>query len=320
MHLFISHATKDAGREALALAQALEALGHRCWIAPRDVRPGIPYPRQIVSAVQEAQGLVLLLSRAASESADVLQEVQMAAANKKTVAPVVMAGADPGADLSYYVSVRHQIAWDSAGAVAQELTRTFLAPTGQPVSQGAPQGPSKPPLDGVRYKDSLAHRAKNRLAIGPQGWGRVVMLLATIAAIIVASIFSLQNWVYSRSLANPANWSTFELDGGLSGRLEAERAITRDTRSTDDFFEGLDMQNRAMCQDGRLLPAAIELHPLVRQIDDSRRQYDAACENAGRWARCTKIAHIAHEVRVSSDDLRAGICRNYRNSTGAIAD
>jgi hypothetical protein len=104
MHLFISHATRDAAREALALAEALEALGHRCWIAPRDVRPGVPYPRQIVAAVEGAHGMVLLVSRAAAESADVLQEVQLAAANKKTIAPVVMSGADPGPDLRCYVT------------------------------------------------------------------------------------------------------------------------------------------------------------------------------------------------------------------------
>jgi hypothetical protein len=125
MHLFISHATKDSGREALALAEALEAQGHVCWIAPRDVRPGIPYPRQIVEALEQCSGLVLLLSPAANDSADVLQEVQLAAQGKKTIAPVVLNGTTPGADLRYFVSVRHQIAWSGADATARALSATF---------------------------------------------------------------------------------------------------------------------------------------------------------------------------------------------------
>jgi hypothetical protein len=51
-HWFISHATKDGSAEAMALAQALEARSERCWIAPRDVEPGVSYPGQISRAVR----------------------------------------------------------------------------------------------------------------------------------------------------------------------------------------------------------------------------------------------------------------------------
>jgi formylglycine-generating enzyme required for sulfatase activity len=150
MHLFISHATKDSGREALALAEALEAQGHVCWIAPRDVRPGIPYPRQIVEALEQCYGLVLLLSPAANDSADVLQEVQLAAQAKKTIAPVVLAGTPPGADLRYYVSVRHQIAWSGGEETALRLAQTFPAHTtteeaSLPAEWGRGQGEGAPP-------------------------------------------------------------------------------------------------------------------------------------------------------------------------------
>ncbi len=144
MHLFISHATKDAAREALALVEALEARGHRCWIAPRDVKPGVPYPRQIVEAVERAQGLVLLVSPAASDSADVLQEVQLAASKKLTIAPVMLGAVNPGPDLRYYVSVRHQISWRGAEATAQALGATFGASAPPQSPQARTETPTPP--------------------------------------------------------------------------------------------------------------------------------------------------------------------------------
>jgi len=66
-HLFISHSTRDGGPIAQQLSAALEAAGHRCWIAPRDVRPGVPYPGQIVGAIESCAGLVLLVTPAANE-------------------------------------------------------------------------------------------------------------------------------------------------------------------------------------------------------------------------------------------------------------
>ncbi len=82
-HLFISHSTRDGGAIAQGLAAALEAAGQRCWIAPRDVKPGIPYPGQIVAGIEGLNGLVLIVTPSANESPDVLQELQLAATARK---------------------------------------------------------------------------------------------------------------------------------------------------------------------------------------------------------------------------------------------
>jgi ribosomal protein L7/L12 len=136
-HLFISHSTRDGGAIAQQLAAALEAAGHRCWIAPRDVKPGVPYPGQIVAAIRDSAGLVLIVTPAANESPDVLQEVQLAGQNRKTVAPVIVGGAKPSDDLHYFIGVRHQIAWSDARAATTELLRSFPAP-------GAGAAPANP--------------------------------------------------------------------------------------------------------------------------------------------------------------------------------
>jgi ribosomal protein L7/L12 len=128
-HLFISHSTRDGGPIAQQLSAALEAAGHRCWIAPRDVKPGVPYPGQIVTAIEGSAGLVLIVTPSANDSPDVLQEVQLASTARKTIAPVIVSGCAPGADLRYYLGVRHQIPWSDARGTTAELMRSF-PPTG----------------------------------------------------------------------------------------------------------------------------------------------------------------------------------------------
>lgn len=135
--LFVSHSSRDGAAIAQLLAAALEAAGHRCWIAPRDVKPGMPYPGQIVAAIRDCDGLVLIVTPAANDSPDVLQEVQLAGQHRKTVAPVIVNSTTPSDDLHYYLGVRHQIPWSDAQKTTAELLRAFPSASASP-----PQGKS----------------------------------------------------------------------------------------------------------------------------------------------------------------------------------
>jgi len=57
----------------------------------------------------------------------VLQEIQLASTARKTIAPVIVSGCAPGADLRYFLGVRHQIPWSSASTTATDLLRSFPA-------------------------------------------------------------------------------------------------------------------------------------------------------------------------------------------------
>ncbi len=129
---FISHAAADGAKLAAELVARLEAAGQICWVAPRDVAAGRTYPAQIMAAIRDCRGVVLLVTPAANHSADVLQEVQVAHAQKKIIVPVIVGDLSPSDDLAFFLAVRHRIAWTTADAICvavlQSLPATHVAP------------------------------------------------------------------------------------------------------------------------------------------------------------------------------------------------
>lgn len=159
-------------------------------------------------------------------------------------------------------------------------------------------------------------------AEAPAGRGGVIgliVLLFTIVAIVVAGLFSLENWVYSKSLANPANWASFELDGGDYGLLKAERAITADMdpAAMRQFRQNLHAQNRVLCQRPGALPESVAIPDLARQVDENRRLYDATCLNSTTATQCTKVTPAAPGVITA--EQRQALCAAYLPPTATPA-
>lgn len=77
MKIFISHSSKnaDAAQEVCAL---VEKDGHKCFLAPRDIRSGYVYAEEIINGIDSSDVLLLLLSSAANESPHVLREIERA--------------------------------------------------------------------------------------------------------------------------------------------------------------------------------------------------------------------------------------------------
>ena len=50
LFLFVSHVSEDRAA-ATEIVEELERRGVRCWIAPRDVRPGRPFDDEIADAI-----------------------------------------------------------------------------------------------------------------------------------------------------------------------------------------------------------------------------------------------------------------------------
>ncbi len=108
---FISHSSKDA-EKAQQVADSLEKKGLRCWIAPRNIRPGKEYGEEIIYGIRDCRCLVLLLSEAANQSVHVRNEVERAVSYGKAVFPIRIEEVLPSPALELSVSSVHWIsAW-----------------------------------------------------------------------------------------------------------------------------------------------------------------------------------------------------------------
>jgi len=96
-----SQADKDAAEE---IADGLEARGFKCWIAPRNVRPGRSYGDEIIRGIESARCLILVLSNASNESAFVAREIERAVSKKKPVFPIRIENVVPSPSLEFFIS------------------------------------------------------------------------------------------------------------------------------------------------------------------------------------------------------------------------
>jgi len=104
--VFISHSTNNRP-VANAVCAALERIGIRCWIAPRDVMPGRPYSGEITRAIQQSRAFVLIFSEQSNNSEQVLREVQLAANSRLHIIQFRIDPVVPSDDLEYYLSGPH---------------------------------------------------------------------------------------------------------------------------------------------------------------------------------------------------------------------
>jgi hypothetical protein len=100
---FISHAKADE-KKADAVAKALESKGFKCWIAPRDVRPGRSYGDEIIRGIESCRSFVLVLSKASNDSAFVAREVERAVSKNKPIFAVRIADVQPAPSLELFIS------------------------------------------------------------------------------------------------------------------------------------------------------------------------------------------------------------------------
>jgi serine/threonine-protein kinase len=103
--VFISYSSKDK-RTADAVCAALESRGIKCWIAPRDVLPGVAYAASLVNALRESRIMALVFSAEANQSQQVLREVERAASRGIPIIPFRIQDITPSDEMEYYIAGR----------------------------------------------------------------------------------------------------------------------------------------------------------------------------------------------------------------------
>lgn len=104
--VFICHSSNDK-TTADAVCAALEAAGIRCWIAPRDILPGVDWSGAIVEALSRCRLLVLIFSANANESVQIRNEVVQAVNDGLTIVPFRIEATNPSKSLAYFISGVH---------------------------------------------------------------------------------------------------------------------------------------------------------------------------------------------------------------------
>ena len=104
--VFISYSSVDKPL-ADAVCATLEGRGIRCWIAPRDIVPGMDWSDAIIDALTSAQVFLLLLSGASNESEQVKRELQNAVSEGLPVVPLRLEDVCLSKHMRYFIGTPH---------------------------------------------------------------------------------------------------------------------------------------------------------------------------------------------------------------------
>jgi hypothetical protein len=168
--VFISYASEDK-ITADAVCARLESHRIRCWIAPRDVLPGMDYGQALVEAIKQSRLVVLVFSARSNASPHVRREVERAVAKGIPVLPLRIEDVPLSPSLEYFL---HKIHWLDALTrpvekhLEQVAETVRLIMSGQPPASGPPaEAPAaQPPLGPTTPPDAYKTPPRRR-PIGP---------------------------------------------------------------------------------------------------------------------------------------------------------
>jgi formylglycine-generating enzyme required for sulfatase activity len=104
--VFISHSSNDK-QIADAMCHKLESNGIRCWIAPRDILPGVEWGDAIIQALNNGRVMILVFSSKANDSQQIVKEVDRAASKRVPIVAFRIEDVLPLGSLEYYLSNVH---------------------------------------------------------------------------------------------------------------------------------------------------------------------------------------------------------------------
>jgi len=104
--VFISYSSVDR-TAADTVCSILEQNGLSCWIAPRDITPGVPFAEAILKAIKEAKVFVLVYTQNSNISPQVIKEVDRAVHHGLSIITLRLEEVPMSNQLEYYISDVH---------------------------------------------------------------------------------------------------------------------------------------------------------------------------------------------------------------------
>jgi dienelactone hydrolase len=104
--VFISYSNKDKAA-ADAACSIMEQNGIRCWMAPRNITPGLPFAEAIIDGIKGSKVFILIYSSNSNNSSQVIKEVDRAVHHRLAIIPLRLEDVPMTKQLEYYVSNVH---------------------------------------------------------------------------------------------------------------------------------------------------------------------------------------------------------------------
>ncbi len=291
--VFVSHSSKDKPT-ADAVCAMLESQGIRCWVAPRDITPGMDWGEAIVEAVKGARVMVLVFSASANGSPQIKREVERAVNKGIPVIPLRIEDVAPTASLEYFISTPH---WLDAFTPPLETHLRYLAQIIQQIvsaprakdSVVSPAGPvpgarttAEPPAE-----NQPAAEIKTRRPVRPIGF-------ITAAAALLALL--LAGWWFGIERPRREE-SQRQLEAERKTRIIAELEAARLAEEQGKMRAEMDAARRAEEQRQKTAAAA--------KFADEQRQADLAARQAVEKQEAEKAAKLAQEKQMAEANAAA---------------
>jgi hypothetical protein len=178
--VFISYSSKDKPI-ADGICASLEAEGIRCWIAPRDIRPGEEWPKAITTAISSSRVMVLIFSTSSNSSDDVGREIILAASSKLVIIPFKIEDIEPEPGKRYYLAQTHWL--EAMNPPTREQIQSLVDTVKAVVPATTPDGFISPkPVNISTRKQPVPAQKRN-----PQSWA--VWVIGILVIVILGILF-----------------------------------------------------------------------------------------------------------------------------------
>ncbi len=137
--VFVSYVEEDRAA-ADKVCEVLESQAIRCWMAPRNITPGLTWGAAIIEAINESRVMVLIFSSRTNLSRQVVRELERADHKGVRIVPLRIEDVPPSGDIEYFLG---SIQWLNAfsGTLEtrlQQLVETVRALMNKPAAAIAP--------------------------------------------------------------------------------------------------------------------------------------------------------------------------------------
>ena len=187
--VFISYSSHDKS-VADAVCAAVEQAGIRCWIAPRDIEPGLDWGSALIQGIHGSRVMVLVFSHAANTSPQILREVERAIHLGIVLVPLRIEDVLPEGALEFHLGTVH---WLDAMSPPMEahlhrLTDTLLAILKRERSQPAEATAPSPAISSESGPPPTPRHLPSPRAGSKQIFTRARILILALLLLIIGGI------------------------------------------------------------------------------------------------------------------------------------